>query len=461
MPAAFSGYNVLGHALAGGNAPNAALMEAQGESLGANTENAIAEANARIARNKALADPALADKLTALAGGNPQLGTALHGLLQAGVVDPDKIMQAIGQNQKNAATATIANPSTTDEAAARANLARDPNTAGLIRPTAAGEAFTNVLHPDQGLQTSPLGQALIPAKVEDLNAKAALNRKIVKDPTLFHPNPMQGSTDPEFQMKLKYLMDNGYIDQAHVTRWNTNPGVVNAAYEQATNGQNFNPGGTAHESMAAAEKSFGPGGKNGERIRAGIALSSHFKALSDLADAQSASDMPAAQKAYTFLTGQAGSDFPSMNREASAFVGRELDGFLSAGNPTLQGHTDAQALVNPNDLGATQLHSNVALGKKLMGGQFAALKQTYASTPGRTADDVAGFNARFLGGNRDILDDWEKQNGEVKPQFARPARVVAPGAGASAPAPTSAIAAPAPGGAAPMSMDDYLKKQGF
>jgi hypothetical protein len=439
----FVGYNVLGHALAGGNAPNAALMEAQGESLGANTENAIAQANERIAKNKALADPQLKDKLAALAGGNQQVAEALHGLLQAGIVNPENVLKAIGENQKNAGTAIVADPHSTDEQVARAQLARDPQSAGLIRPTAQGEASTNILHPDQGVNVTELGRALVPAKLEESRAHAALYRNEAEHPEKYHFPPVGGQPlDSTHSAMATELVNAGWMDNA--TRFNMTPQAIEVRWNAMHSG-NFNPGGAAHNTLQAQEKDFSGEGKNGQRIRAGNAINSHLKVLQSIADAQDASDLPTVQKYTTMLTGEAGGDFAANNKLVSNFVGRELDGFLSAGNPTLQGHTEAQALVNPSDLGAHQLRTNVELGRKLMGGQFGALKQTYASAPGRTPEDVAGFSGRFLGGNRDILDDFEKEHGEIKPSGGRAPLAAAPAAAASA----AAAAPAAPGGLPP------------
>lgn len=171
-----NGYGQLGSALTGGGVLPAAIAEAQGESLGANTQAAIAEAQGRFAKNEALRNigPAAATFAAApdaSAEGQAKLGQALALAAQAGVT-PETFTKGVHGNQENNSYNTIVNPETPDAIVAR-HLAAEGREGGIIKPTAAGEAATNILHPDQGVQTTSLGQALIPAKAGLLNAQAA------------------------------------------------------------------------------------------------------------------------------------------------------------------------------------------------------------------------------------------------------------------------------------------------
>lgn len=171
-----NGYQQLGAALAGGGALPAAYAEAQGESLGANTQNAIAEAQGRLAKNAALGHIGDATSVFAAAPdaspeGQAKLGQALALATQAGVA-PETLTKGVHGNQENNSYNTIVNPETSDAIVAR-HLAAEGKEGGLIRPTAAGEAATNILHPEQGVTTTPLGQALIPAKAGLLRSQAA------------------------------------------------------------------------------------------------------------------------------------------------------------------------------------------------------------------------------------------------------------------------------------------------
>jgi len=164
------GYSDLGSALAGGDVAKSGLMEAQGEQLGANTQRAIAEANAQFAKNKALANlPATMSNLF----DDPKVAAGMAGAGQAGI-PLEQLQQARLGNQKQGNLSTVANTGATDEQRAGALLAADPASHGIISPTAGGEAATNALHPDQGVTTTPLGQALIPAKVGLIQAQTNL-----------------------------------------------------------------------------------------------------------------------------------------------------------------------------------------------------------------------------------------------------------------------------------------------
>lgn len=165
------GYRQLGAALAGGGALPAAYAEAQGEQLGANTQNAIAEAQGRLAKNEALRNIGQATPTLAAAEQDPaKLGGALALFAQAGV-SPEQFTGAVHGNQLNNSYSTIVNPETPDAIVAR-HLVAEGKEGGIIRPTAAGEAQTNILHPEYGTQTTPLGQALIPAKAGLMQAQA-------------------------------------------------------------------------------------------------------------------------------------------------------------------------------------------------------------------------------------------------------------------------------------------------
>lgn len=170
-----NGFQQLGATLAGGGQLPAAYAEAQGESLGAATQNAIAEAQGRAAKNEALrnignATSVFAGAPDASPEGQAKLGQALALATQAGV-KPEELTAGVHGNQLNNSYNTIVNPETSDAIVAR-HLAAEGRETGIIRPTAAGEASTNILHPEQGVETTPLGQAMIPAKAGLMQAQA-------------------------------------------------------------------------------------------------------------------------------------------------------------------------------------------------------------------------------------------------------------------------------------------------
>jgi hypothetical protein len=468
-------YADLGRTLAGGNSGEAAYREAQGEMLGANTQRAIAEANAQFAKNKALADPNLSAKLAAVNGGSPQLGDAITGLLQAGV-NPEQTFSAIGTNQATGSHVTIADPNAPEKA--REAAAQSLSPAGLANPLSdARQQFI-------AAQTQNVNGMLEPNQ-RLANAKAALAEAQAAHPELFHP----GSTlnIPANPAELRALYTAGVIDPATANRASISGPAVHAAYlamypEDAAPAQPgaapgapaapaapgaapsaagpnpsavLAPGGNAHAEIKSSDQQFAslkptdPGGK----IRAGNAISAHLGMLQQLHDAQANSDLPTAQRVFKLLTGQAGSDFPTMNALASHVVGDELNTFLVASGGAEAERAAMQGHFNQNNLGATQLQSNINEARNLMGGQFAALKKGYSTPTARSDAQVSNFGARFLL-DPSILSDYEARNGAVTrgaaaapaPPAAAPA---APGAVPQGPAPgvphPAAVAAAPPG----------------
>ena len=459
------GYADLGAALAGGNSANVAYREAQGENLGANTQRAIAEANAQFAKNKALADPALEAKLAAVAGGSPALGAALAHLNRAGI-NPEQEFAAIGTNQATSEHATVANPEAA--APARVAAAQSLSPGGLANPLMDANR--------QLAEAKAAGiNAGIPGSVRLQNAKAALAEAQAAHPELFHP---QSSLNiPADPAKLRALYQLGVLDPSTANRASISGPAVDAAYyaafpedapprgaapaapgappgPTAPPGPNalppLQPGGNAHAEIKQSDMQFAsvkptdPGGK----IAAGNKLTAHLGLLQHLHDAQQANDMPTAQRIFTMLTGQAGSDIPTMNKLASHFVGDEMESFLAANNGTLEGRNQAQSHFNQNNIGAEQLQSNIKLGRELMGGQFAGLKKAYSTPTARSDAQVSGFSKRFLL-DPSILDDWEKEHGAVTRNGALPPETF----------PTTPAAAPKTD--SPVTLDAYLKSKGF
>jgi hypothetical protein len=461
------GYVDLGRTLAGGNSGEAAYREAQGEMLGANTQRAIAEANAQFAKNKALADPNLSAKLAAVNGGSPQLGDAITGLLQAGV-NPEQSFSAIATNQATGSHVTVADPNAPEKA--REAAAQSLSPAGLANPLSdARQQFITA-------QANNVN-GMLPVNQRLATARAALAEAQAAHPELFHPG--SSLNIPPNPAELRALYTAGVIDPATANRASISGPAVHAAYlamypEDAapaqpgaasgapaapaapgappTTGPNpaatLAPGGNAHAEIKASDQQFAslkptdPGGK----IRAGNAISAHLGMLQQLHDAQANSDLPTAQRIFKAITGQAGSDFTTMNALASHVVGDELNTFLVASGGAEAERTAMQGHFNQNNLGAAQLQSNINEARNLMGGQFAALKKGYSTPTARSDAQVANFGSRFML-DPSILSDYEARNGAVTRGAA--AAPAAPGAVPQGPAPgvphPAAVAAAPPG----------------
>lgn len=473
------GYADLGSALAGGNTANVAYREAQGENLGANTQRAIAEAQAQFAKNKALADPNLEANLAKVAGGSPELGSAIAGLLRAGgKADPEGVFKGIGENQATSEHVTVANPNAGEPSRVAAAQALSP--AGLANP------LTDARQQLLGAQAAA-ANANIPGNVRLQNAKAALAEAQAAHPELFHPQSALNM--PANPAELRALFQMGVLDPSSANRASISGPAVHAAYLAAfpedaspaeaqaaaarTGGAPppgtpappgaapaappaagpgalppLQPGGNAHAEIKHSDMQFAsvkptdPGGK----IRAGNTLTAHLGQLQQLHDAQVSSDLPTAQRVFKALTGQTGSDFPTMNALASHFVGDEMEAFLAQNGGTLEGRNQAQSHFNQNNIGAEQLQSNIDLGRELMGGQFAALKKAYSTPAARSDAQVSGFSKRFLL-DPSVLDQWEQKHGAVTrgaalPTETAPAAAPPPAAGAVNTPPASVLPPP-------------------
>lgn len=159
----------LGNTLAGGNVLNGQLAEAKGESLGANTIDALAQARARVEQNTAREN--VGNYISKLV---PDQNTAqgLTGVMQAGF-DPTKISDYQKQAFETGQRLLASNPNTSDPAAARA-IYSVQNNPDVLRMGANGE-FQNILHPDQGIQETPLGSAIAGANIAEKNSAVTKN----------------------------------------------------------------------------------------------------------------------------------------------------------------------------------------------------------------------------------------------------------------------------------------------
>lgn len=179
------GWGSLGSAIAGGNSLNASLAYDQGQSLGARTQDALAQARARIDENNA--SEHLDETLSGIPGlEDPKLRAGVVSLLQA-KKNPEETFHAIGTNFQNTQRMKVANPATSDDDAARAMYSIG-NSDSQIKPVGEFQS-TNVLHPSQGVQATDLGTQLAGAKLDSQRAttsnaesEAALHRDQVAHP---------------------------------------------------------------------------------------------------------------------------------------------------------------------------------------------------------------------------------------------------------------------------------------
>jgi len=156
------GWANLGSLIAGGNTLNSELAYDQGESLGAKTQDAIAQARQRVMQNNARAN---ADKALEGVIPDPKARAAAVNAVQRGE-NPADIFNAIKTNQEIGFRGQIADPTTSDEQIARNRLALGHN-AGVIAPVGTEGSYVNEVHPGLGVQVSNLGQQIGQGKVDE------------------------------------------------------------------------------------------------------------------------------------------------------------------------------------------------------------------------------------------------------------------------------------------------------
>jgi hypothetical protein len=462
-----AGWNAGGRGVAGGGVLPSAFAEAQGESLGANTQNAIEQAQLRkfeLEAKQAYEAKLKADPTTAGHAG------VIAGASNAGY-NPNQQFEAVNTANDVGYRADIANPATDEATRVARAQALSPN--GLANPlTDANRAFLEARTNDVSQQTDP--------KVRLLNARTALTNMQAQHPELFHP---QSSLNiPADPAKLRALEQLGVIDPGSASRASISGPAVDAAYyaafpedapklppgvapapgaaprapapiggapapvagpqpgaaptpaERSAALPPLSPGGNSHAEIRQSDLQFAstkptdPGGK----IRAGNALTAHLGLLQQLHDAQQAHDAPTVQKIAAQLGFQVGADDATTAALASHVVGDELNSFLIATGGAEPERKQMQGHFNQASLGATQLQSNIQEARDLMGGQFAALKKAYSTPSARTDAQVAGFNRRYML-SPDILDEWEQKHGPVTRGGARAPATAAPGAAAPKP----------------------------
>lgn len=164
---ASSGWASLGNTIAGGNELPSTIAYEQGMSLGANTQDALAQARARVDQNNAKEnlDKNLADSIP-----DPKQRAVIVQSIQAGV-DPRNMTGAqldqfkLGQQQQ------VADPNTSPEQTARSLLSIGQN-ANLTHAVGDNGNFTSELTPGQ-VTMSPLGAKIAGASVAKTEAETA------------------------------------------------------------------------------------------------------------------------------------------------------------------------------------------------------------------------------------------------------------------------------------------------
>lgn len=188
------GWATLGNTIAGGNKLNSALAYDQGESLGAKTADALAQARARIDQNNA--NDNLDANLKPLIPDDATRAAIVQGH-RAGL-PPEQIFNSLKTNQETGFNAKIADPTTPDDQTAR-YLFANGKPANIISSEGEGQ-ITNRLHPSAGVSLTPIGTAIAgqkAAQTAEQTSAAAKNQDQIAHPEKYRllPGPQTPGND--------------------------------------------------------------------------------------------------------------------------------------------------------------------------------------------------------------------------------------------------------------------------
>jgi hypothetical protein len=168
-----NGWASLGNSIAGGNQLPSALAYEQGVSLGANTQDALAQARARVDKNNTM--ESLDQNLSASIPDPKQRAVIVQSMLAG--VDPRNVTGAQSDQFKLGQQQEVANPNTSDAQAARDLLSIGQN-ANITHAVGDNGNLINEFHPGQ-VQMSDLGTKIAGATAaKDTAAAAASNSEV-------------------------------------------------------------------------------------------------------------------------------------------------------------------------------------------------------------------------------------------------------------------------------------------
>jgi hypothetical protein len=373
--AANSGFGLLGRTLAGGNGPSEMMAEAQGEQLGANTQNVMAQAAER--RSKIQAGQLLEneDPATMQAMGlQPGEGKQAALELRAGG-NPQEFAAAHKTNVETRSRQEIADPNTTD-ARRQQLLASFGNQPFKPYESVGANTYAKTMDPNAAPVTDQMGHAMI----GNYNAEAALKTAQAANPSAFRAGPTVLTDD---QAK-NYVTAQGKGFTPPSPRQDPQ-GKIAAAMAAA------GPDDLPASVSAQAQKSWFGNGANAKNLTSVNMISQHLSLAEQLAaQLKNGSFQPGnvlAQK-WSQMTGNAA---PTNLSAVNDFLGPEVVKFLNANGGTGDERkelTHAMALGNS----PAQFQGTADTIRNLLGGRVDALRlQHGADFQGR-----GNFETRLL-----------------------------------------------------------------
>lgn len=307
-------FRALGHFLGGGNHPNEIVAEAQGEQLGANTQNAITQAQERQMKIDARKGSAAA--YAALPGSTPELGTYYSNALES-EVDPQLGIKALGENQRNRAGEMILDPNTSAPMTERALLLRDAQAPGLQQQLGEGQVG-NKLDPSGPIET-PVSRSV----VEKNRAEAALKNAEATTPEKYHFPPLgSGPVDPNSIRNTAHMIASGAIPAPNpgsrgymLAGGDTLMGLVSQ--------ENPNYRGYTYTAQArsAGDLAGGIGARQGDSVNR---VASHIDTTRELANELQNNSFKPGNAVSQYIAELTGKSAPTNIQEAAQILGTEI-----------------------------------------------------------------------------------------------------------------------------------------
>jgi hypothetical protein len=365
------GWGALGHTLAGGNAPDSAIAEAQGMSLGANTQAAIEKAHGEQQKQHAIAqlnDPEYQNQM----GLTSEQGTRM-GLMVAAGRNPDEAAQMMAKDRETKARSAIMDPATSAANRYSAGASIDPGILAHPWENLGDGMIGNAQNPDTGIQQTPVSKSIAAAH----NAEAQLHTAEATTPEKFHPQTsMMLANNPAGADDMAWALHNGYT----VPSPRQGGMQIASALRKQDEANQTTGGGFTIQDQKAAVKSFAPGGTNGQQLQFVDRATGHLRIYDQLVDALHNGDVQAGNSAMAALKNEFGSAAPAnINTAAPFIIGEIMRSMAGANAGTLE---ERQPLIK--ELGTAQApnqaHTNANTLRMMVREQALALQNQYRHT---------------------------------------------------------------------------------
>lgn len=356
------GFGLLGHTLAGGNAPSEMMAEAQGTMLGANTQNVMAEADLRRSKLDAQVKLENEDPAT-MAALNLQPGEGKWAamVLRAGG-NPQEFAAAHKLNMETKSRAEIADPNTTDERRQQL-LASFGNQPFKPYEAVGANTYAKTMDPNAKPVTDNMGNAMIGNYNAEADLKKRTDPNISKNQTPVDPNSVGHFGDQVY---------NGTMAMRDFTgRLASYAGPV--ANYMAENHPDFQLSDTQAVRLTG-ERSWVGNGANAQKMTNANQLTQHMDLAREvMAKLDNGENQTANQIKQAFVK-WTGGPAPTNVEQVKRFLGAEVERFVQPGQGTGEerlGAQDAMSLIrSPGQSG-----EGFDKLETLVGGRFNSLRQ--------------------------------------------------------------------------------------